>query len=177
MRVESRSATELHPISAELKPLIVGMCRYPLDLRYVEELEGNNLDICILPNQADFRVLLGRQASRLNSIKLVARTIAGRLGLSCSIELKESGRGEPEGDQPFEQNPEFDVARTIEAVRRLCRMGLDREAEITHRRDNDKLRVMVVCRSPEEEAFVWALNDVFYSWGFRNGMIVKIKAQ
>lgn len=172
MKVESRTEQTIpgqHPIANCLKPLIHGMCRHPVDI------EDQTHGFTIIPHRADFRIVCGKRGRTIKALQAIASAAALRDGLWFDVKLEE-GEGEPEPDSPFVQNIEFDVfgaERRIKEIAEMCGLLVD---VITTVRVNDRMDVSIRVRTAAQEAILTAINDIFYPWGFRNGMIIKVKA-
>ena len=173
--------SSLHLVTRTILPVLLGMCSEP-DKLVVTETEDPKREyqkiIVIKPSRTDAGVLYGGASRQILAIQHVFATAFARCGIKAKAKIEQSYEGEKNPLPRYRFNPEFErtsnfthvFAKVLNAV--FDKPPLIERKEVMDRDSGDPCLVVIVHGDAAE---VSALADMFYPFGIRQGMKLKIR--
>lgn len=176
--------SDLHSVTQTLLPVLRGMCYQPeaLIVRETTDPDGHYDKIIVIePHVMDGGILNGAASRQWNAIRRVFWLGFNRYGMNVKAVLRENPEGVREKGPNFRANPNFEKDTNFTHLLAQV-MSLTLNGKYVCRREpivNDaKGRPCLIIRvSGAEPADVAAIADVFWPFGYRNGLIISIRTQ
>jgi predicted RNA-binding protein YlqC (UPF0109 family) len=153
-----------------ISKVVTGMCCRPNDLVIREE----GARLVIIPHTSDYRVICGKQGRQIRALKLLVDRMAARAKCQYQIELHDGYSGPHEAIMAFQPNPEFNFAEATLLVSKFLNALFERPIIVKSSIMGHHL-VILVDANNDELPYIYALGDVFYPYGFRQGCLLKVK--
>lgn len=166
------------PLVKDTADLVRSIVRYPSQCDIKHELDGNRLDIFVIPHRADYKIVNGRQGRVIQALKELVRIAGANQGLTAQIHLEEGRTGDREPATDFVQDPTFRTEVALNELRKWLNLVFNHTVPFNASRDNDLLTFKVHANGDNDScALVAALSNVFYAYGWRKGCIIKVEAR
>lgn len=165
-----------HPITLTLLPILQGLCIYPNGLQIIEEANDRELTIVVCPEQIDRGTIVGKMGRCLDAINAVVSAAGERIGIKADVQVDSDKPINPRHRMtPFAINDEFGVDEVVALVRPLAEMALGPVKLAAHKNSAEEAVVVVKPLHPCSLDLIKSISDIFFSLGYRQGRIIKIK--
>lgn len=170
MKDELTVSAAAHPVTKTFARLLKGLMRDPQS-SLTAKFNGDTLHLYAKAQRGDYPVLSGAKGRCVEALEFLAEAAGAK------FHLLESFSGDPAEHRPFEQNPTFDLEAAVKLVGDFCSLLFPHPLAypLEYERKNDLAIIRLPATGVDDEILIRALDNVFYPYGFAQGMILKIR--
>lgn len=169
------------PTSSEIAEafdaVVKGTCYHADALKTKHTIEPARAILTFIPHMSDIPLLIGKSGRVSKAYRYLAKAMSEANGILVDIAFQESYEGRQERYSPAVIDPHFDIRKFEEVFEPLCLClygSVPRYEARPGREGQTKIRMEV---DETENPIVFALGDVMYPWGLRNGQRISVRSQ